>query len=41
MIKVPLNILAAYIYVRPFVKRGVTTALSPVLRELLARTCTG
>mmetsp|Transcript_68686 Transcript_68686/g.138119 ORF Transcript_68686/g.138119 Transcript_68686/m.138119 type:complete len:551 (+) Transcript_68686:116-1768(+) len=41
VLQVPINFLAAYIYVRPFVKRGVSVALSPVLKELLARTCLG
>jgi len=39
--QLPISILAGFIYVRPFLRPGVSLALSPVLREILARTAVG
>ena len=40
-LQVPINFIAAYIYLRPFLRQGVSLKLSPVLRELVGRTACG
>jgi hypothetical protein len=41
ILQLPINFLATYIFLKPFILAGVSVSLSPVLRELLARTVGG